>query len=180
LKGRDVARFRQLNLLSAAAVLRGQCSLKGPVDLWWARDNFIAAPDLGFFVTNQLVADVLAEKAQAVKQWREIETLARKIKFADAAQQEFVETSAAYGRIKYAVFEQAWTILFLGAQGDATKRYDQRRLASAIHAYDQLWNEWRDLAASHPSCATLYKEVAIGGKPGIGAMVDGYRRICGN
>jgi hypothetical protein len=33
LKGGDVARFRELNLLSAAAVLRGQCSLKGPVDL---------------------------------------------------------------------------------------------------------------------------------------------------
>ena len=89
LKGDDVARFRELNLLSAAAVLRGQCSLKGPVDLWWARDDFIAAPDLNVFVTNNLVKDALAEKAEAAGMWKRIETLAQQINFPDAPDEGF-------------------------------------------------------------------------------------------
>ena len=178
LKGDDVARFRELNLLSAAAVLRGQCSLKGPVDLWWARDDFIAAPNLSFFATNNLVADALAEKAGAVAMWKNIETLARQIKFPDAATQEFVETSSTYGRIKYSIFEQAWAILLYGALGDKTGKYDYEKLSAAIAAYDRLWDEWRALKETHPSCATLYKDVAFQNKPGIGAAVNKYRKIC--
>ncbi|HTV75538.1 MAG TPA: hypothetical protein VMD57_00960, partial [Candidatus Baltobacteraceae bacterium] len=44
LKGADVAKFRELNLLSAAAVLRGNLSFKGKVNLTWARDDFMGAP----------------------------------------------------------------------------------------------------------------------------------------
>ena len=64
LQGGDVARFRELNLLSAAAVLRGQCSFVKPVDLWWARDDFMAAPRLNGFATPDLAASALAEKAE--------------------------------------------------------------------------------------------------------------------
>jgi hypothetical protein len=175
LAGEDLARFRELNRLSASAVLRGQCSLLGPVDLWWARDNFIAVPDVQYFITNKLIAAALAEKAEAVAQWRRIETLAREIKFREAATQDFVETSCAYGRIKYSIFEQAWTILLLGKQGDETKHYDQSRIAKAIAEYDRLWAKWRQLKAEHPSCATLSKDVAPQGRPGMGAAVNRYR-----
>jgi hypothetical protein len=178
LKGGDVARFRELNLLSAAAVLRGQCSLIQPVDLWWARDDFIAAPNLNVFVTNHLVAKALAEKAEAVAMWKKIEALAQQIKFSDATTREFVETSATYGRIKYSIFEQAWTILLYGAMGDKSKHYDCNKLSAAIAEYDRLWTEWRALKKSHPSCATLYKNVSFQNKPGIGAAVDKYRKIC--
>jgi hypothetical protein len=178
LKGDDVARFRELNLLSAAAVLRGQCSLKGPVELWWARDNFIAAPNLSFFVTNNLVADALAEKAEAVTMWKKIESLAQQINFTDPQTKEFVITSAAYGRIKYSIFEQAWTILLYGAIGDKSNLYDCGKLSAAIIEYDRLWKEWRTLKDTHPSCATLYKDLAFQTKPGIGAEVDRYRKIC--
>jgi len=178
LKGDDVERFRELNLLSAAAVLRGQCSLKGHVDLWWARDDFIAAPNLDSFVTNGLVADALAEKAESVSMWEKVETLAHQIHFADPATQDFVETSCAYGRIKYSIFEQAWTILLYGAMGDKSGHYDRGKLSAAIAKYDALWDEWRKLKQAHPSCATLYKDVAFKGHPGIGAAVDRYGKIC--
>jgi hypothetical protein len=177
LSGDDVKKFRELNLLSASAVLRGQLSLIKPVDIWWARDHFMDAPDLRGFVTNHLVAEAIAEKAEAVEQWKRIETLAHEIKFADAATQDFVETSCAYGRIKYSIFEQAWTILLLGAQGDTTKQYDRARIAKAIAEYDRLWAEWRALKAAHPSCATLYKDVTFGNNPGIGAAVGRYRKL---
>jgi hypothetical protein len=178
LKGGDVARFRKLNQLSAAAVLRGQCSLLKPVDPWWSRDDFIGAPNLSAFVTNHLVAKALAEKAEAVAMWEEIETLARQINFPDAQTKDFVLTSAAYGRIKYSLFEQGWTILLYGALGDKSKHYDCEKISAAIAAYDQLWKEWRKLKETHPSCATLYQDVAFQHQPGIGAAVDRYRQIC--
>ena len=178
LKGGDVARFRKLNQLSAAAVLRGQCSLLKPVDPWWSRDDFIGAPNLSAFVTNHLVAKALAEKAEAVAMWEEIETLARQINFPDAQTKDFVLTSAAYGRIKYSLFEQGWTILLYGALGDKSKHYDCEKISTAIAAYDRLWKEWRKLKETHPSCATLYQDVAFQNKPGIGAAVDRYRQIC--
>jgi hypothetical protein len=178
LKGDDVARFRELNLLSAAAVLRGQCSLIKPVDLWWARDDFMAAPDLSMFATTNLMAAALGEKAEAVTMWEKIETLARQIHFADATTQDFVETSCTYGRIKYSIIEQAWTILLYGQAGDKSGHYDYARLSTAIAKYDELWKEWRELKASHPSCATIYKDVAFQDKPGIGAAVEHYRTIC--
>ena len=178
LKGGDVARFREISLLSAAAVLRGQCSLKGSVDLWWTRDDFIGKPNLESFLSNNLVKEALAEKAEAVRMWSRIETLAQTIKFPDAQTTDFVVTSAAYGRIKYSLFEQAWVILCSGATGDKTGKYDCQKLSAAIAAYDRLWREWRALKETHSSCATLYKDVAFQNKPGMGAAVDKYRRIC--
>jgi hypothetical protein len=178
LKGGDVARFRELNLLSAAAVLRGQCSFLKPVDPWWARDDFIAAPDLNCFVTNHLVADALVEKAESVRMWKRIETLARQIHFPDARTKDFAVTSATYGRIKYSLFEQAWTILLYGAMGDKSKPYDCEKLSAAIAAYDQLWKEWRTLKQTHPSCPTLYQDVAFQNQPGIGVAVNRYRNVC--
>ncbi|HEY3761195.1 MAG TPA: hypothetical protein VGN23_05560 [Verrucomicrobiae bacterium] len=178
LKGKDIERFRELNLLSAAAVLRGQCSLKGPVDLWWARDDFIAAPDLSFFITNNLVADALAEKTESVNMWQKIESLAQQIDFPNPQTKEFVVTSSAYGRIKYSIFEQAWIILLYGNMGDKSGHYDINKISTAIAEYDRLWKEWRALQATHQSCATLYKDVAFQNEPGIGEAVNRYRKIC--
>jgi hypothetical protein len=178
LKGGDIAKFREFNLLSAAAVLRGHCSLLGPVDVIWARDDFMAAPDLSYFITNNLAPKVLAEKAEAVAMSKKIEQLARQIHFADKATQEFVETSAAYGRIKFSIFEQDWTILLYGKMGDAAKQYDYKRLADAIARYDQLWTEWRKLKETHSSCASLYADVSSENNHGIGLLAERYRKIC--
>jgi hypothetical protein len=62
--------------------------------------------------------------------------------------------------------------------GDKSKHYDCNKLSAAIAEYDRLWTEWRALKESHPSCATLYKDVSFQNKPGIGAAVDKYRKIC--
>jgi hypothetical protein len=128
-------------------------------------------------VKRGLVEKALAEKAESVALWRRIEALAREIKFADDATREFVITSCAYGRIKYAIVEQSWTILFAGRAGDASGKYDRETLRTAIVRYDALWAEWRTLAKEHPSCATTYRDVGFEGRPGIGAAVDRYRRL---
>src|SRR5439155_5606897 len=175
LKGDDVAKFRELNLLSAAAVLRGNLSEHGKVNLTWARDHFMAAPDLKFFMANHLVDAALAEKAESVADWKKIQSLAQQIHFSDARTKEFVEVSCAYGRFKYSIMEQAWKILLDGAGGTN----DCEKISAAIVDYDRLWKEWHALKELHSeSCATLYKDVAFRDKPGIGAAVDSYRKIC--
>ena len=179
LKGPDIARFRELNLLSAAAVLRGNCSLLGPVDSFWARDDFMAAPDLSYFIKKNLVSAVLAEKAESVAIWKKIEALSQQIDFPNAKTKEFVMVSSTYGRIKYAIFEQAWIILLYGAMGDASKKYDIETISHAIATYDKLWSDWRALLAAHADCcAPIYKDLAFQNQPGIGAQVDRYRKIC--
>jgi len=174
----DITRFRQLNQLSAAGVLRGHCSQFGEVNRVWARDDTMAKPDLSNFVKEGLTSKVLAEKAESVADWKKIEQLARQIHFADEQTQDFAETSATYGRIKFAIFEQAWTILLYGRMGEMAKNYDCAKIQKATAAYDQLWKEWRALKASHPSCSTLYTDTAPHGKPGVGAAVDQFRRLC--
>jgi hypothetical protein len=173
----DAGKFRELNLLSTRAVLRGQLTTLGAaIDVWWARDHFFEEPDLSDFVRRGLVEKALAEKADAVAMWRRIEDLAKEIRFADAGTAEFVKTSATYGRIKYAIVEQAWRILFAGKAGDATGRYDRETLRDAIGKYDALWAEWRALERDRPSCATIHRDVGFEGRPGLGAAVNRYRR----
>ena len=150
-------------------------TLGAKIDLWWARDDTLSAPDLKDFVAKGLVDKAMAEKHEAVEMWMKIEELSRQIAFADAGTRDFVVTSCTYGRIKYAIIEQAWTILFLGRAGDAAGSYDKPKLAGAIAAYDQLWDEWKKLKASDAACSTLPKDRARGDKPGIGAAVDKYR-----
>ena len=75
-------------------------------------DDFMATPNFSMFATTNLVTAALAEKTEAVAMWKKMESLAQQIHFADPQTQDFVETSCAYGRIKYSIFEQAWTIRF--------------------------------------------------------------------
>jgi hypothetical protein len=174
----DVKKFRELNLLSAKAVLRGQLTMLGAkINVWWARDHFFDEPDLGDFIKRGLVEKALAEKAESVAMWKQIERLAHEIHFADTNTQEFVEVSAAYGRIKYEIIQQAWTVLFAGKQGEKSGQYDREKIRAVIARYDALWIEWHRLANDHACCATLYKDVGFDYKPGLGAAINCYRRI---
>ena len=179
LQGGDVEKFRELNLLSAKAVLRGQLTTLGArINLWWARDHFFEEPDLSDFIKKGLVEKALAEKAESVAMWRRMEALAREIHFADPSTQEFVEVSAAYGRIKYEIIQQAWTVLFEGKAGDKSGHYDREKISAAIARYDALWKEWRELAGNHDCCATICKDAGFEYKPGLGAAINRYRKIC--
>lgn len=172
----DVKKFRDLNLLSAKAVLRGQLTTLGArVNEWWARDHFFEAPDLSDFGKRGLVERALAEKAEAVAMWRQIESLARQIKFADAATQEFVEVSCTYGRIKYEIIQQAWTVLLLGGAAEKARGEVRERIQVALDRYDELWREWRELAKLHDSCASLHLDVGFDHKPGLGAAINRIR-----
>ncbi len=174
----DVLKFRELNLLSTKAVLRGQLTTLGArINVWWARDHFLDEPDLADFIKKGLVEKALTEKAESVAMWKRIEQLAREIHFADPGTQEFVEVSAAYGRIKYEIIEQAWTVLFYGKLGDKSGQYEREKIHTAITRYDALWDEWRALAKQHACCADIYNDVGFDYKPGLGQAVNRYRKI---
>ena len=178
ISGDDAKKFRELNLLSAKAVLRGQLTTLGAkVNEWWARDHFFEAPDLSDFVKKGLVEKALAEKAEAVAMWRQIELLAREINFPDQETKEFVVVSATYGRIKYEIIQQAWTVLIYAQQGESMLKKHQTEVAAAIARYDALWSEWRQLEQTHPSCASIYMDVGFDHHPGLGAAINRYRTL---
>lgn len=178
LKGEDLERFRQLNLLSTKAVLRGQLTTLGAnIDLWWARDDTLSAPDLKDFIARGLVYKAVDEKRQAVELWGQIEDLARQIDFGDAATKDFVVTSCTYGRIKYSIIADGWTVLLYGKLGDASGNYEREKMGTAIADYDRLWQQWRELKGSDRMCSTLPKQLARGNRPGMGAAVNHYRRL---
>jgi len=158
----DQDRFYRICLLSAAGTLRGRCSYHAKNNVWWTRDDVMGgineqAPGMFDTVIKEGVTEkMIAEKAEAVAMWREIEDLSRQLEIPAPAMQEFVRTSCTYGRIKFEIFEKGWTVMLLGTLGDKTGNYDRQRIADAIADYDRLWKEWGALKESSPSCATLY------------------------
>jgi rhamnogalacturonyl hydrolase YesR len=190
LKDGDVDRFRTLCLLSADGVLRGQYSLLGGVNVGWERDQYLGGlHQLGGafngFMKRGLVEKALAEKTEAVAIWREIEALAEEIDMPNTAMKEHCVTSCTYGRIKYDIVAKGWTVMLLGMVGDKAGRYDEPRITRAIESYDRLWEEWKQLEASSPSCATIYRnhycryvsQKGMFPASGMNESVDKYRNI---
>jgi hypothetical protein len=110
---------------------------------------------------------VIAEKAEAVRMWREIVTLARAIRFPDAATGEYVVTSSRYGLYLYTIYRILFDLVGLGRDGDKT------RMRALLSEYDTAWADYRKLATESPSCATLYEEKSAP----VGARGDGIDKV---
>ncbi len=178
LRGEDVARFREMQLLSAKGVLRGQLTnLPASIDVWWTRDDKLGDPDLSDFIRMGLVQAAIDEKAEGCRIWIRIGQIAESIRWRDAVMREFVLTSVAYGRFKYEVIAWGWTVLLLGRQGDLNGTSNTEIVQDAIRNYDRAWSGWRKLKQEHSVCATLYKDVGFDDKPGLGAAIDKYRKL---
>ncbi len=188
----DIPKLREISLLSTKAVLRGKHSKYGRYSVTWTRDQFIngAASLRGFFndaIKNGIVEKVLAEKKESVDMWKRSVELAKQIRTKDEGLNEYLVTSTKYGRIKYEIIEKGWTVMLLGHIGDKTGEYDKEKIREAIARYDELWEEWKQLEKTSPSCATIYEpngfavrgHLDIYGNPetGIGASVDKYRKL---
>ena len=170
--------FRELCLLSASAAFHGQQSSLLSIRPFWCRDDFLAAVNLEAVVAQNISREVLEEKATAVADWRRIEALSRKLHLPNPADQDFLEVSATYGRIKYALIERIWKMQILAAEGKRDGKLDTEGLRAALDEYDALWKEWRQLKADHASCPTLYKEEksgAWGAPPGMKETLHDYR-----
>jgi hypothetical protein len=186
----QLAAFRELNLLSAKGVLRGQLTAlrvpvattsNAPFDVWWTRDDKIGVPNLTDFLRLHLIDASIAEKREAVAIWQRIEAISQTLTFADSDTTAFVRSSCTYGRMKYAIIAAGWTAYALGLQGKADGSYNRPAIQAAIADWDKLWAEWKHIAATDPWCSTLYKpqafDVHFQYRPGLGAAVDALRPI---
>ena len=146
-------------------MLRGKNSTHSDIDPIWSRDNGINRPVLPH--DPEARARVIAEKAEAVRMWEQIVTLARAIRFRDAATAEYVVTSSRYGLYLYRIYRILFDLEGLGRDGDKT------RMRALLSEYDSAWAEYRKLASESSSCATLYEEKSAP----VGAHGDGIDKV---
>jgi hypothetical protein len=169
LSAADVAVFRKLCLLSADAIYRGIRSSRNLISPWWTRDQYMGRPPLPASPGD--LAPFLAEKDEVVKMWQAIVGYAQSIQFPDPAVKEYAVTSCQYGLCVYQIYRDGFRLAALGKNGD------KAAIQALISDYDATWATYRQLRQDHPSCATLYTDKSFGGGPGLGAMVDEYRKL---
>lgn len=178
LRGKDVGLFREMQLLTAKAVLRGQLTgLGASIDVWWTRDDKLGNPNLESFEQKHLAQAAMLEKDEARRMWDQIAALGQQIRWKDGVTREFVIDSVDYGRYKYAVIRTGWMILFLGREGDHSGHYETGKLKQAIAEYDAAWAGWRKLKSARADCSSIYKDVGFNNSSGLGAAVNKYRAL---
>lgn len=174
----QTANLRELCLLATTATYHGQESSLFKSSSWWCRDEYLTALNVNPVVERGLADKVLAEKAQAVADWKRIEQMARKIGLSTTTDQEFLEVSCTYGRIKMAITEQIWRMQILSAQSKKSGKLDHVLMRQAIQTYDALWAEWRKLKQDHACCPTLYRDdKAVFCGPPFKTALDRYRKM---
>jgi hypothetical protein len=176
--GREADHLRQIALLSIEGVRKGHCNSYTINQPWWARDEFFSVKAnkevIKEIVKNDLYRKVMAEKAEAVDVWKQIEDISKQITIADTTLLQAIQVSCTYGRIKFALIEQMWTLMLEHGRMEWGKEYNLNTLRNALKRYDELWLEWRNLKLSSRWCATLYTDMDFLNKKegSIGEFVD--------
>lgn len=171
LSSEDAAKFRKLCLLSAAAVYRGIRGTRNEITPWWTRDQYMGRPPLPKDAAS--LPAFLQEKDEAVQMWRQMIDLAGSIRFPDPAVRDYVKVSCQYGLDVYRIYSDGFHLAALGLQGD------KAQIKALIDDYDRTWASYRQWKSDHASCATLYEDKAFQDQPGMGAMVDEFRKVAG-
>ncbi|MEZ2440556.1 hypothetical protein AB6805_02455 [Chitinophaga sp. RCC_12] len=183
LTGYEADLFRQLNLLTIEGVRKGQLNSYTANDVWWSRDQYFSAAEnkdiVSEIISKRKEREVLAEKAEASAIWRQIEALSKQIHVNNAADQESIEVSCTYGRIKYELIEQMWILMIENGMAERNGSFNIMVIKQAINRYDLLWSEWKALKLSSKYCATLYTDLAFRNQRNgsIGELVDSLRKI---
>ena len=181
LKGINADIFRQIALSSIEGVRKGQLNSYTDNSVWWARDQFFSAESninsVKSIIDNHLEKKVLAEKAEAVAIWQQIEALSNQLEMNDSTKLEAIKVSSKYGRIKFALIEQMWVMMIEDGNLRNKGAINKDMVVKAIQKYDALWNEWRLLKQSSTQCASLYTDKAFMEKRegSIGELVDNLR-----
>jgi hypothetical protein len=144
----DAARFRELCLLSADAVVRGRNTTHLDMDKWWTRDQGIGWPEPAKTAEGQ--ARSLRQKDESVQMWKRIVELSEGIEWATPDTREFAVGSAYYGLHLYEIYRAA---VFLS---DAEARGDQKAMKLWIGAYDNAWAAYNQLPEQFSSLSSLY------------------------
>jgi hypothetical protein len=152
----DAEKLRELCLLSTDAVYYGQESKYLGNNPWWVRDHYLTAINLKEAVEKNVQDKVIAEKEEYLNVWHEMEQLASEIKLSNPDDQQFLEVSTTYGRIKYEIIALIWHIQLIHAEHEAGIKIDKAYAQKCIASYHQKWEEWVQLKKENPCCPTLY------------------------
>jgi len=163
-EGDDVKKFRQLCLLSADAVVRGKSGIRRELNPWWSRDDGINRPRLP---ANPAIRESIAvQQQEAVKTWQEIVKLAGEIHFTNNDTADYVKVSSSYGLDLYRIYQAYLNLNLAGLKADPAE------LKALLKTYDEAWADYRELAATHANCPSLYQE--HGARFGMG---DGLEKV---
>lgn len=156
LSNTDTEKFRELCLLSEGAVFYGQASRFFTANPWWCRDQYLTGIDLKQVVLKHIQPQVLNEKKENVQVWYRMEELSRSIHMKNREDQEFLEVSTTYGRIKYELIEIIWKLQIIASENTASQTTNKEELERLLNRYNEKWGEWVQLKRLHPCCPTLY------------------------
>ena len=188
LRNGDVNRFRELCLTSARAILKGRhCSLFDRElnesvlpTACWMRDDRLGGHEqlaevLKYLYQNNLFAEALQEKREAVRLWERIAFLARQIEWRDRVTQQFAVISAEYGLKLFSAVAAGWRVLFAGRKPE-----DENELEPALAAFDAAWADYQAFT-EQPGCPTPYtgNYFNLPGQPevaGLSASILHYRQ----
>jgi hypothetical protein len=151
LPANQAANFRQLALLSASAVYRGNRSTGNYLDPWWTRDQYFRFPPLPSNATQKQT--VLDDQTAGVNQWNQMVVLADGLTPPDSAALETLRSSPRYGQTLYRMFRAVVNLQAITPAGDITQ------IKSWLAEYDSCWTNYAALAEQYPNTiATYYVE----------------------
>lgn len=173
--------FRKIALLSIEGVRKGHCNSYTSNSLWWTRDSYFSVADNDNIIRNIISENkeelVLAEKAESVAIWLQIEAISKQFSCMNKDLQEAIRVSCSYGRIKYQLIEQMWKLMLINGNYKLNKPVDNNVVSTILDRYDILWKEWQSLKDSSIWCATIYTDMAFLNqeKGSIGELVNIWR-----
>ncbi|MCG9793152.1 hypothetical protein [Flavobacterium algicola] len=150
LEGSSIAKFRELCLLSAEAVVRGRNSTYSDMNPWWTRDQGIAWP---MVAKGDMERERnLAQKDESVAKWKKIVKLAKSIKWANDETKNHAIGSSEYGLKLYEIYR---TLVYIDS---AVTKGNEKEVQKWIKAYDKTWVNYNKLAEKYSTIATLYTQ----------------------
>ena len=141
----------------------------------WLRDDRIAGlhKDLNevfdYLEEHGLVDDAIAEKAYALKLWKEIKADFEKIDIQDPELREFILGSAEYGVRFFAIIETAFRIF--------AKCRRKENVSALLKEYDEEWERYRE-TLMFPQASSLFHDDYLfeEKKRGLGDTIEYCRK----
>jgi len=145
--------FRQLALLSAQAVYRGDRSTGNYLNPWWNRDQYFRFPVMPKDAAGRRL--VLADQDQAVAMWEQIVKLADKLTPPDALTAETLRSSTRYGLNLFQRWRAVVNLSNLTTNGAPSE------IARWLAVYDGCRTNYAALAKQYPdTLASSYVEAS--------------------
>ncbi|NDV61722.1 hypothetical protein G0Q06_04600 [Puniceicoccales bacterium CK1056] len=190
----------RLSTLSLDAVLKGKfCAVwdtrpgsefdKFPTNQWM-RDDVLGGWDLlepifAYLYEHNLGETAIQEKMRSVTTWKQIVDISCDLDLThDNNMKKVIQSSCQYGLRLFSYIAHAWQALYLDYSLRQGSQIPLKQLENCLRETNLKWNDYCQLSADYPCCATLYRShgwhwPGSTPPPGLGeAISDIYNKIC--